>query len=103
MLAQEDREHSNGTVAVDKVARQVFAAQEPPDAGSLVSTRGWVTTYFAGRLLQYWPPAAGQETEKEPPGPPGEQHGAVSLLPGRSVVCTVLSHDTSPVLVSLGI
>lgn len=40
MLGQEDSEHSNGAVAVDKVARQVFAAQEPPDAGSLISTRG---------------------------------------------------------------
>lgn len=66
MLGQEDSEHSNGAVAVDKVARQVFAAQEPPDAGSLVSTRGWVTTRFAGCLLQYWPPAAGQKAEREP-------------------------------------
>lgn len=66
MLGQEDREHSNGAVTVDKVARQVFAAQEPPDAGSLISTRGWVTTRFAGCLLQYWPPAAGQKAEREP-------------------------------------
>lgn len=53
-------------MAVDKVARQVFAAQEPPDAGSPISTRGWVTTRFAGCLLQYWPPAAGQNAEREP-------------------------------------
>lgn len=69
MLGQEDSERSNGAVAVDKVAkvaRQVFAAQEPPDAGSLISTRGWVTTHFAGCLLQYWPPAAGQEADREP-------------------------------------
>lgn len=66
MLAQEDSEHSNGAVAVDKVARQVFAAQEPPDARSPISTRGWVTTRFAGCLLQYWSPAAGQKAEREP-------------------------------------
>lgn len=66
MLGQEDSEHSNGALAVDKVARQVFATQEPPDAGSLISTRGWATTRFAGCRLQYWPPAAGQEADKEP-------------------------------------
>ena len=69
VLGQEDSERSNGAVAVDKVAkvaRQVFAAQEPPDAGSLISTRGWGTTRFAGCLLQYWPPAAGQEADREP-------------------------------------
>lgn len=66
VLGREDSERSKGAVAVDKVARQVFAAQEPPGAGSLISTRGWVTTRFAGCLLQYWPPAAGQEADGEP-------------------------------------